>query len=97
MAIILEEQKNQFPWFLFITLLVIIVVASFAGYYLFIVKPDLVERVLPIHLKDVADLTTMGVDVSTLQQNSAFMALQDHIPTPILREDLFGKANPFVR
>ncbi|MEK7146988.1 MAG: hypothetical protein AAB772_01895 [Patescibacteria group bacterium] len=96
MAIIVQQDKAPINWFSVIAWFSVIGIIFSAGYYLFFVRPPLVEFVLPIKFAETATLAKIKFDPNFLIESEVFKVLEKGEYGKISLPSLFGRDNPFL-
>ncbi|OGY57113.1 MAG: hypothetical protein A3E61_02345 [Candidatus Colwellbacteria bacterium RIFCSPHIGHO2_12_FULL_43_12] len=95
MAIIVEEEKKNTPWF---SLLVIVLVLGFLGfgtYYLFFKPvPGIEQFTVSPDMESVSKVSKVNLDMATVTDSVAYKMLMSKISQPELKN--FGRSNPFA-
>ena len=95
MAIVLEEEKRRFPLMAIIIILLVAIILGITIYYLFFVKPELMEIVFSPSLKTISELANIKFDPQTLMENPDFSILRPYGNFTSTTLDMVGKNNPF--
>jgi len=95
MAIIVEQERKKINWFAL--LLVIFLVAVIGGviYYFFFVTPPFIDKVVPLPLRSLKDLSLAQLHPETILNSPDFQLLRQYV-NPI-EIGAVGKLNPFAR
>jgi len=83
MAIYIQEEKgNGGGWFGFGILFVSLAIVGVAAYYLFFVKPDLINTVAPIQLQSIDELARIQFDPKEVVSGQFFSNLSQFVQPP---------------
>lgn len=94
MAIVIEEEKEQGGgWFGIGVLFVVFAIFAIAVYFLFFVRPELIDTVAPVKLRSIDELTQLNFDPSSVVSNSFFQSLSQVVPPP--SPPISGNSSPF--
>ena len=94
MAIIIEEEQKNIPWFPIIIGLLIVGALGAATYYLFFAPTPVIDIVLPPALQSAEQLSTIDIDPTSVINSRLFRSLRVYTGLPSVGE--LGKANPFL-
>ena len=94
MAIIVGREESRINWFAVALALFIISFIGASVYFLFFIDPPYIERIAPINLDNVNQLSSAKIDPNTVLQNPSFLLLKKYIPDPDTGK--LGRANPFL-
>lgn len=95
MAIVIQEEKRQINWFALGVTVLIAGMILWGAYYLFFVKPALLEKAVPLQLQSIKELSGIKLDPEAIINNPSFQVLKQYVnPVEI---GLAGKNNPFVK
>jgi hypothetical protein len=95
MAIFIEEEKKESGrWFGFAVLFVVLIIIGVAVYYLFFVKPELFDVVIPVKLQSIDQLTKIvNFEPKSVLEGDFYKNLRQVIPPP--SPPPAGNATPF--
>jgi hypothetical protein len=95
MAIVVEQERKKINWFA--VLLVIFLVGAIGGaiYYFFFVAPPLIDKIAPIRLSALRDLSSAELHPETILNSQDFQILRQYV-NPI-EIGAVGKLNPFSK
>ena len=95
MAIIVEQERKKINWFA--VLLIIFLVAVIGGviYYFFFVAPPLLDKIVPLPLRSLRDLSSAELHPETILNSPSFQILRQYV-NPI-EVGAVGKLNPFAK
>ena len=95
MAIIIEENKKGFGLLNTLMWLIVIIVISFATYYIFFKKPEVIGEFIPPKdiFENIDQLSTITLDPEIIK-NPAFQSLTSYITVPV--SGRAGRPNPFL-
>lgn len=95
MAIVIQEEKRKINWFALGVVVLIAAIIFGAIYYLFFIKPSLIEKAVSPQLQSVKDLSEIKLDTDAIFNNPKFQILKQYVnPVEIGQA---GKSNPFSR
>jgi hypothetical protein len=98
MAIIVEEEKKKSDFSSSTGWIVMLVLAGVTSYYVFFASPPPTVTTPPPGYEDIAPITQIGFDPTSVANSSAFQALRQYIPEPTSSGPVsVGKQNPFVQ
>ena len=95
MAIIIEEEKKKFNWFALASVILVVALIAVAVYYLFFAPVPLIERVTPLSLQPIQELSGITLQPEAIVNNPKFQVLKAYV-NPITIGPV-GKSNPFLR
>ncbi len=95
MAIVVEEQRKGFNWFVLMLVVLIVAAIGVASYYLFFAPIPFIEKVAPPRLQSLKDVSQIELSPEVITANPTFQILKQYInqievPTTSLR------SNPFL-
>lgn len=96
MAIIVQQDKEPINWFSAISWAVVISIIFTSGYYLFFVRPPLVEFILPTKLVETATLAKIKFDSSFLIESDVYKILKKGEYGKVVVPSDLGRDNPFL-
>ncbi|MDP3014866.1 MAG: hypothetical protein Q8N28_00355 [bacterium] len=95
MAIVIQEERKKINWFVLSAILLIAATIVGVIYYLFFVKPSLIEKVAPLKLQSIKEISSIKLDPGAVIDNPRFQILKQYAhPIEI---GPVGKSNPFIR
>jgi hypothetical protein len=97
MAIIIEEEKRKINWFNLAVGVFIVVLLAVAVYYLFFISPPLIEKVAPVRLQSLEELSSIKLEPEAILNNPNFQILKQYANPIEINEGLVGKVNPFAK
>ncbi|MFA6495153.1 MAG: hypothetical protein WC246_02395 [Candidatus Paceibacterota bacterium] len=94
MAIIIhdEEQKNG-TWFGFVVALVPVLMIGIAAYYVFFMKPDVINQVAPLELRSLDAIRSLQFDPQSVVSTPSFTGNQQSVSMP--QTPIGSNAAPF--
>lgn len=95
MAIVVEQEKKKINWFAVLLTIFLIAVVGGAIYYFFFVAPPLLEKIAPLPLQSLRDLSYAELNPETILNSPDFQILRQYV-NPIEIGPV-GKINPFSR
>ena len=95
MAIVIQEEKRKINWFGLGVVFLITATAFTLIYYLFFVKPPLIEKVAPPKLQSIKELSSIKLDPNAVINDPRFQTLK--IYANQIEIGQVGKANPFMK
>jgi len=95
MAILIEEEKKEGGgWLGFGVLFVVLIMVGVAVYYLFFVKPEVFNVVIPIKMQSIDELTKIATfDPKSVLESDFYKSLKQIVPPP--SPPPAGNATPF--
>ncbi|MBI2591549.1 MAG: hypothetical protein HYW34_02640 [Candidatus Brennerbacteria bacterium] len=96
MAIIVKQDKEPINWFSVISWAIVIGIIFISGYYLFFVRPPLVDFVLPVKLAETVNLAKIKFDPAFLIESEVYKVLEKGEYGTIPESSGLGKPNPFL-
>ena len=94
MAIIIEEEKREINWYALIVAVVIIAIISMSVYFLFFIKPELAEVVVPSRLKELPEIVKIELNPNDVFENPFVKNNLNNYVEPVISEGAYN-ANPF--
>lgn len=83
MAIVIRDEKqNRSGWFGFGILFVVLAIIGAATYYLFFVKPEIINTVAPVQLQSIDQLAHVNFDPADILGSTFFTTLTQPVPPP---------------
>lgn len=95
MAIVIQEEKRKINWFALGVILLVTATIAAAIYYLFFIKPPLIEKVAPLKLQSIKEISSIKLDPEAVINNPRFQILKQYVGPIEIGQ--FGKSNPFVK
>jgi len=97
MAIIIEGEKRKINWLALATIVLIVAVLGTAIYYLFFAATPLAEKIAPVPLRSIQELSLIKLEPETIINNPAFQVLKQYVNPIEIESGAVGKANPFLK
>ncbi|MEK7636058.1 MAG: hypothetical protein AAB405_03140 [Patescibacteria group bacterium] len=94
MAIVIEEEKREINWYALIVAVVVIAIIGTAVYFLFFVKPELAEVVVPSRLKELSEIVKIKLNPADVFENPFVKNNLNKYVEPIISEGAYN-SNPF--
>lgn len=94
MAIIIEEEKKEINWYALVVVVVIVAIIGIAAYFLFFVKPELAEVVIPSHLKELPEIVKIKLNPADIFENPFVKNNLNKYVEPVIPEGAYNP-NPF--
>ena len=94
MAIVIEEEKREINWYALIIAVVVIAVIGATVYFLFFIKPELAEVVVPNRLKELPEIVKIKLNQADVFENSFVKNNLNKYVEPIISEGAYN-SNPF--
>ena len=94
MAIIIEEEKREINWYALIVAVVIIAIISMSVYFLFFIKPELAEVVVPSRLKELPEIVKIELNPNDVFENPFVKNNLNNYVEPVISEGAYNP-NPF--
>lgn len=95
MAIIVEEEKKNNPWFLALITFIIVLFLGLGTYYLFFKPvPGIEQVIVSPELQSVSKISKITLDVASVTNSDVYKSLIKHVNDPDL--GVFGRPNPFA-
>lgn len=94
MAIVIEEEKREINWYALIMAAVIIAIIGATAYFLFFVKPELAEVVVPASLRELPEIVKIELNPADVFENSFVKNNLNEYVGPIIPEGAYNP-NPF--
>lgn len=94
MAIVIEEEKREINWYALIIAVVVIAVIGATIYFLFFIKPELAEVVVPSRLKELPEIVKIKLNQADVFENSFVKNNLNKYVEPIISEGAYN-SNPF--
>ena len=94
MAIIIEKEKRGARTQMIVGIIVVFVL-FFGIYYLFFVRPPLVDVIVPQGLKSISKISEVKISPSTVIDSPIYKSLKEYVKDVDIGE--FGRENPFDR
>lgn len=94
MAIVIEEEKREINWYALIIAAVVIAVIGATVYFLFFIKPELAEVVVPNRLKELPEIVKIKLNQADVFENSFVKNNLNEYIKPIISEGAYN-SNPF--
>lgn len=94
MAIVIEEEKREINWYALIIAVVIIAVIGATVYFLFFIKPELAEVVVPNRLKELPEIVKIKLNQADVFENSFVKNNLNEYIKPVISEGAYN-SNPF--
>ena len=94
MAIVIEEEKREINWYALIIAAVIVAIISATVYFLFFVKPELAEVVVPSHLKELPEIVKIKLNQADVFENPFVKNNLNEYVRPVITEGAYN-SNPF--
>jgi len=94
MAIVIEEEKREINWYALIVVVVIIAVIGAAVYFLFFVKPELAEIVVPNRLKELPEIVKIELNPNDIFENPFVKNNLNKYVESVISEGAYN-SNPF--
>ncbi|MEK7496228.1 MAG: hypothetical protein AAB698_00815 [Patescibacteria group bacterium] len=95
MAIVIQEERKKINWFALSVILLMVATIVAAIYYLFFIKPPLIEKVAPLKLQSIKEISSIKLDPEAVVNNPRFQILKQYAPP--IEIGPVGKSNPFVK
>jgi len=94
MAIVIQEEKQKGgEWFGFGILFVVLAIIGISVYYLFFVKPDLINTVAPLKLRSIDELSRLQFNPADVISSPFFGSLSSIVAPP--SPPPAGNSSPF--
>lgn len=94
MAIVIEEEKREINWYALIIAVVVIAVIGATVYFLFFIKPELAEIVVPNRLKELPEIVKIKLNQADVFENSFVKNNLNKYVEQIISEGAYN-SNPF--
>ncbi len=95
MAIVIQEEKRKINWFALSVIFSMAAIITAMIYYLFFIKPPLIEKVAPLKLQSIKEISSIKLDPEAVVNNPKFQILKQYAKPINIGQ--FGKNNPFVK
>jgi hypothetical protein len=95
MAIVVEQERKKINWFAILLIIFLVAVIGGAIYYFFFVAPPLIDKIAPLQLQSLKDLSFAELNPETILNSPDFQILRQYV-NPI-EIGAVGKINPFSR
>jgi len=94
MAIVIEEEKREINWYALIMAAVIIAIIGATAYFLFFIKPELAEVVVPSRLKELPEIVKIELNPNDVFENPFVKNNLNNYVEPVISEGAYNP-NPF--
>ena len=93
MAIVIEESKKPVNWIAILGVVIFIAVLFAGVYFLFFLKPKLIEVVAPQSLQNLGRISKLSFNPDVVAKSPVFNSLQNYGSIPTIPPT--GRNNPF--
>ena len=95
MAIIVEQEKKNTPWFGVMVAILLFGFLGFGTYYLFFKPvPGIEQFTVSPDMESVSKISKINLDMATVIDSPIYKALVPKIDPPVLKN--LGRSNPFA-
>ena len=92
----MKEKKKKINWFAWGIIIIVVATGATAVYYLFFVRPPLIEVIIPHQLKSLEQISQIKINPTEVFDNPIFKNLNQYVaPIIVSPSESILNSNPF--